>query len=539
MSQAEQQPLKVDDIPIVSNSELKKVISATGLGNAVEWFDFSVYGFLTVIIGKVFFADASPTMQLIFTLMLFSVPFLFRPLGGAIFGILGDKIGRKSILSFTIIMMSASTFCIGIIPSYEKIGLFAPFLLLLAKIIQGLSVGGEYSGAVVFVSEYSPDKKRGFLASWLDFGSIVGFLAGAGTVSLLSAVLGTENLESWGWRIPFLLSLPLGFIGLYLRKSLDESPTFQNLEESDRDNATSVKKIFMDNWLNIVLSCGIVIVTNTTYYMLLTYMPNYLEVSLHYNYDHSMLIIIIVMAFMLFIQPLVGFLSDKIGRKPFLVGGALALLILAVPSFWLIQHHNVLFIALGFTILALILCCFIGVMASVLPALFPTEVRFRTLAISFNISVMVAGITPPLAAYLVAQTGNLYMPAFYLMVVAVIGLVVGMKVHETANQPLMDAIPVASSRSEAKQVLAEHFDRIEENVNAIEDKISGLEDKKQEHFEKAEENINAIDDKISGLEDKKQEHFDKVEESISAIDDKIAELEEKRQELIDQHPKLS
>lgn len=496
MSDTTQQPLNVGDIPIVSNGELKKVISAAGLGNAIEWFDFSVYGFLAIIISKVFFGGAPESVQLIATLATFSVPFLFRPLGGVIFGVLGDKVGRKFILTFTIIMMSLSTFCIGIIPSYQAIGVFAPVLLLLAKIIQGLSVGGEYSGAVVFVSEYSPDRKRGFLASWLDFGSIAGFLVGAGVVAILTLVIGNENMQAWGWRIPFLLSLPLGLVGLYLRKSLDESPTFQNLEEAGRDETSSAWQIFTKNLNNIILCCGIVIVTNTTYYMLLTYMPTYLSVNLGYAADHGILIIMAVMIFILFIQPLVGYISDKIGRKPFLVGGSVALFVLAIPCFWMIQHHEVLYIALGLGLLGLILCCFIGVMAAILPALFPTEVRFRTLAISFNISVLIAGITPPLAAYLVDRTGSLYVPAFYLMVVAIIGLIVGIKVHETAKKPLMDAIPVASSRNEAKEVLAEHFDRIEENVNKIEDKIAILEEKR-------------------------------------------ADLEGQRQDLIDQHPRLS
>ncbi|MHC5305758.1 glycine betaine/L-proline transporter ProP [Bartonella sp. LJL80] len=479
MSETTQQPLTVKDIPIVGNKELRKVISASGLGNAVEWFDFSVYGFLAVIIGRTFFAAAPPSVQLIASLATFSIPFLFRPLGGAVFGYFGDKYGRKNILSFTIIMMSVSTFFIGVIPSYETIGILAPILLLLAKIVQGLSVGGEYSGAVVFVSEYSPDRKRGFMASWLDFGSIAGFLAGAMVVSLISMGIGEEAMNDWGWRIPFLISLPLGMIGLYLRKSLDESPTYEAQSESEEDTSSSVGEIIRANLSGIVISCFLVIATNTTYYMLLTYMPNYLSVNLGYSYDHGVLIIIVVMAFMLLLQPLVGFMSDKIGRKPFLFFGSVALLVLALPSFWMIMHHNVLLIGLGIAILAIILCCFTGVMASILPALFPTEVRFRTLAICFNIAVLIAGLTPPVAAWLVESTGSLYMPAYYLMVVAVFGFIAAVSVHETANRPLKDATPVASSKSEAKEVLQDHFDHIEDQVSVIEDKISDLEEQRQ------------------------------------------------------------
>ena len=486
MSETTLQPLTVKDIPIVGNKELRKVICAAGLGNAIEWFDFSVYGFLAVIIGHTFFASAPQSVQLIASLATFSIPFLFRPMGGAIFGYLGDKYGRKNILSFTIILMSASTFAIGLIPSYATIGVFAPLLLLLAKIIQGLSVGGEYAGAVVFVSEYSPDRKRGFMASWLDFGSIAGFLVGALVVSTISLVIGQDAMGNWGWRIPFFISLPLGLIGLYLRKSLDESPTYEaqnnnsaEEEEQEKVETTSVGTIIKENLNGIVISCLLVVAVNSTYYMLLTYMPNFLSVNLGYSYDHGVLIIIVVMAFMLLVQPLVGFLSDKIGRKPFLFIGSVGQFFLAIPAFYMVMHHNVFMIAGGIAILAVLLCCFIGVMASILPALFPTDVRFRTLAICFNIAVLIAGLTPPIAAWLVETLQSLYMPAYYLMVVAVFGFIAAVKMPETANRPLKDATPVASSKTEAKEVLQEHFDYIEDQVNEIENKISDLEEQRQ------------------------------------------------------------
>lgn len=478
------QVLKVDDITVVGNEELKKVITASCFGNAVEWFDFSVYGFLAVTIGQVFFSSAPPAVQLIISLVTFSVPFLVRPLGGAVFGFFGDKYGRKNILSFTIIMMSLSTCAIGLIPGYGAIGIWAPVLLLAAKVVQGLSVGGEYAGAMVFVSEYSPDRKRGFMASWLDFGSIAGFLLGAIVVFLISSVIGQEAMNSWGWRIPFLVSLPLGLIGLYLRNSLNESPAFQKAEEGHEGDKSRALDIIKKNLKNIILCCCIVIMTNTTYYMLLTYMPNYLAKNLHYDSNHGVMIIICVMAFMLIVQPTIGYLSDRTGRRPFIIFGSVAQIFLSLPAFWLIQHDAAGFIAAGFAILALILGCFTGVMASILPALFPTQVRFRTLAISFNISVFIAGITPPLTALLVEATGSLYMPAFYLMTVAILGVVVGCLVRETANRPLKGSLPVASSPQEAKIVLEEHFEHIEERVAAIDDKISELEEKRQNLVDK-------------------------------------------------------
>lgn len=472
-------PIRITDIPIVPKSEMRRVVTASALGNAVEWFDFGVYGFLAVTLGNIFFPNASPSIQLIASLATFSVPFLFRPLGGLIFGYLGDKYGRKSILSFTIIMMSISTFAIGLIPSYATIGIAAPLLLLAAKIIQGISVGGEYAGAVVFVGEYAPDKKRGLMASWLDFGSIAGFLVGATFVSLLTSFLGQHAIDEWAWRLPFMLALPLGAIGLYLRKSLDESPTYE-AQSKNRDNQTSVTKIIKDNLRGIILCCLLVITTNTAYYMLLTYLPNYLTVNLHYKYEHGVLMVMLMMVFMLILQPLYGHFSDRFGRKPFLLAGSLSMALLSIPSYWMIINGNIFLICVGVAIQALTLGCFIGIMASILPALFPTDVRFRTLGICFNVSVIVAGITPPLTAYLVDMSGSLYMPAYYLMVMSALGLIMVFFMHETAKSPLKNSKPVASSISEAQELLEKYLVNIEDRVGKIESKINSLEDERQD-----------------------------------------------------------
>lgn len=303
---------------IIDDGKLRKAITAASLGNAMEWFDFGVYGFVAYALGKVFFPGADPSVQMIAALATFSVPFLIRPLGGLFFGMLGDKYGRQKILAITIVIMSISTFCIGLIPSYATIGIWAPILLLLCKMAQGFSVGGEYTGASIFVAEYSPDRKRGFMGSWLDFGSIAGFVLGAGVVVLISTIVGEENFLEWGWRIPFFIALPLGIIGLYLRHALEETPAFQQhvdkLEQGDREGLqdgpkVSFKEIATKHWRSLLSCIGLVIATNVTYYMLLTYMPSYLSHNLHYSEDHGVLIIIAIMIGMLFVQPVMGLLS--------------------------------------------------------------------------------------------------------------------------------------------------------------------------------------------------------------------------------------
>lgn len=481
-------PIVLGDVTIIDDTRLRKAITAAALGNAMEWFDFGVYGFVAYALGQVFFPGANPSVQMIAALATFSVPFLIRPLGGLFFGSLGDKYGRQKILAITIIIMSVSTFCIGLIPSYNSIGIWAPILLLLAKMAQGFSVGGEYTGASIFVAEYSPDRKRGFMGSWLDFGSIAGFVLGAGVVVLISAIIGEAAFLEWGWRIPFFLALPLGIIGLYLRHALEETPAFQQhvekMEKDDRDGLSSgprvsFKEIATKHWKSLLSCTGLVIATNVTYYMLLTYMPSYLSHNLHYSENHGVLIIIAIMIGMLFVQPVMGLLSDRFGRKPFVVIGSVAMFLLAIPCFMMINSGAIGLIFLGLLILAIILNAFTGVMASSLPAMFPTHIRYSALASAFNISILIAGLTPTATAWLVEASNNLFMPAYYLMVIAVIGLVTGIFMKETANKPLKGATPAASDLSEAKELLREHHDNIEHKIEGINEQITELEKKRQ------------------------------------------------------------
>lgn len=482
MSRKTTTPLGIDDVEIVDYDKTKKAIKAAALGNAIEWFDFGVYGYVAYILGKVFFPNASPSVQMIAALATFSIPFIFRPLGGLFFGRLGDKYGRQKVLAITIIIMSVSTFGIGLIPSYESIGIWAPILLLIVKIAQGFSVGGEYAGAAIFVAEYSPDRKRGFMGSWLDFGSILGFVVGAGVVSVISFAVGENAFMEWGWRIPFYLALPLGLIGLYLRHSLDETPTFQAHTETQsqlkKPKKIGFMQILRQHKRSLMVCVGLVICTNVTYYMLLTYLPSYFSHNLGYSEDHGVLIIIAVMVGMLFVQPFVGMLSDKIGRRPFVFAGSIALVLFAYPAFVLLDTNNTILIFLGLLILALSLNMLIGVMASTLPALFPTEIRYSALAIAFNISVVIAGLTPTITATLVETTHNIMIPAYYLMVCGVFGIITAIYLKETANLPLKGATPMAVDSDEAEELLEQYHGNIEQKIEQIDEQIDELQKKR-------------------------------------------------------------
>lgn len=262
----------------VSQPLLRRAVVASAIGNAVEWFDYGVYAYGATVIATVLFPQ--DTDALFFVLVGFAVSFLIRPLGGMFWGPLGDKVGRKKVLAATILLMAGATFCVGLIPSYQSIGIAAPIILYLLRILQGFSTGGEYAGAATFMAEYAPDKRRGFWGSFLEFGTLAGFNLGALLMLGLTQTLSTAQMESWGWRIPFLIAGPLGLIGMYLRSRMEDTPVFRELEARHQaeEEVTGVFRDLFRNYLpQLLMLSGLVIALNVVNYTLLSYMPAYLE----------------------------------------------------------------------------------------------------------------------------------------------------------------------------------------------------------------------------------------------------------------------
>ncbi|MET9757656.1 glycine betaine/L-proline transporter ProP [Streptomyces sp. NPDC006372] len=431
--------------PTVTDPVLvKRAVKAAALGNAMEWFDFGVYSYIAVTLGKVFFPSGNPTAQLLSTFGAFAAAFLVRPLGGMVFGPLGDRVGRQKVLALTMIMMAAGTFAIGLIPSYATIGVGAPILLLVARLVQGFSTGGEYAGASTFIAEYAPDKRRGFLGSWLEFGTLAGYIGGAGLVTLMTALLSADDLTSWGWRLPFLIAGPMGIIGLYLRMRLEETPAFAAEAEKAENNRpkTPLREMITGQWRALLLCVGLVLVFNVTDYMLLSYMPSYLTGQLHYDETHGLLVVLGVMAVMMIAQPFVGALTDRVGRRPVIATGCAGFLLLSVPALLLIREGSLLAVGLGMGALGMLLVCFTASMPSALPALFPTKVRYGSLSIGFNVSVsLFGGTTPLVVTALIGATGNMMMPAYYMMAAAVIGGFAVWRMAESAGRPLPGSAP--------------------------------------------------------------------------------------------------
>lgn len=428
-------------------SGMKRVILGAALGNMIEWFDYATYGYLAATIAAVFFASGDDNAALLGVFGVFALSFIVRPLGGMIWGHFGDRIGRKRVLILTILMMSLSTFAIGLIPSYATIGIAAPILLLLCRIVQGFSASGEYAGASLFIAEYAPQKRRGLLVSMVPASTAVGLMLGALVASLLEYTLTSEALHSWGWRIPFLLSGPLGLIGLWIRLKLEDTPMFKEMAHSKEAGQIGVFSGIRQNWKQILVAFGIICLNAVGFYIILSYMPTYLSSVLEYSSLKANLITIVTLCAYVIFLPFIGILADRLGRKPVLISACILFILLSYPLFLMISVGGIVTV-LAMIFLGAILAGNDGVLATFLSEMFPTNVRYSSFAFSFNLGNAIFGGTAPLVAtFLITQTGNSYSPAFYLMAAALIAFVALLRVKETANQSLRQTANSAPAES--------------------------------------------------------------------------------------------
>jgi MHS family proline/betaine transporter-like MFS transporter len=424
-------------IPRVEETSIRQAIVGASIGNMVEWFDFAVYGYLAVTLGAVFFPSEDPTISLLSSFAVFGVAFVMRPLGGLFFGPLGDRIGRQRTLATVIILMSVSTFVIALLPGYATIGIWAPILLVLARLLQGFSAGGEFGGASAFIAEYSPDNRRGFLVSWLEFSTLIGFILGSTSVLVLSSVLSEDALTSWGWRIPFLLAGPLGLIGLYIRLRLDDTPEFRALESAGEVSQSPFKETITQNWRPILQVAGLVIIQNAGFYIVLTYMQTYITEQLGFSTTSASLSTVLTLLVGMALIPPLGALSDRVGRKPVLMASCVGFVVLTYPLFLLLNAGNLAGAITAHVTLGALLAVYLSTTIAALTELFPTRVRYGGFSIGYNVSVAIfGGAAPFLATYLISVTGNPLSPAFYLIAAAIATALTLLTIKETARTPL-------------------------------------------------------------------------------------------------------
>lgn len=395
-------------------SYLKRVIASCMIGNALEWYDFALYGYFATTIGTLFFPKFSVFASLMATFGIFAAGFIMRPLGGLVFGHIGDKIGRKKALLWSIYLMAIPTTLIGLLPTYEQIGWLAPLLLTLIRLAQGLSMGGEFTGSMIFVVEHAGQHNRGIYGSWVVFSLLLGILVGSATATFTCYFLSEDQLLSWGWRIPFLLSIVGGFVGSAMRRMIKEPQQFAKAKEQHKESSTPIVELFKYHSKTIMYVVTLELTLSIGFYLIVTFMNNFLTALLNFDMVTSLLMTTISMVAMGISIPISGWISDKIGRKPVLLFAALAFMLFAYPLFRALEGTPTMAL-FSQIVLSFLMGIFFAPIPATLVELFPMKVRYSGLAISHSISMAVFGGSAPLIATgLIHLTNNNAAPALYL-----------------------------------------------------------------------------------------------------------------------------
>jgi MHS family proline/betaine transporter-like MFS transporter len=415
-------------------------IAAAVVGNALEWYDFLVFGFLTVVISRLFFPSDTQYASLLLTTATFGVGYFMRPVGGILLGIYADRKGRKAALMLIIGLMTAAIAMIGFAPTYAAIGIAAPLIILFARLLQGFATGGEFASAIAFLIESAPAHRRGFYGSWQSVGQGLALLAGTLVGALVTRSLSPDALDSWGWRVPFLFGLIIGPVGLYIRRHLDETEAFLEARLAPKEKHGLATTLAAH--LKEVMVCAAMVAHGSiAFYVILLYMPTYASTQLHLPLGEALIAQSIGLVCMILLEPPFGALSDRIGRKPIIIGTTVLYLGLAYPLFsWV--HENFSFGNL--VIMQIVLCSVLGAyngpFQTALAEQFPTRIRTTGLSIPFNLSVMVfGGFAQFFVTWLIEATGSPIAPAFYVMFGAAIGFVAAFFLVDRARE---DRLPV-------------------------------------------------------------------------------------------------
>ena len=412
----------------------RRTIVAGIAGNLMEWYDFAIYGYMVPVISGLFFPSDDPVASTIATFSAFAAGYFARPLGGVIFGHIGDRVGRKAVLTLSVTLMGLSTFLIGILPDASQIGPAAAVLLVLLRILQGLSVGGEYTGSVTFVLEHAPAKHRAFATSWIGVGASLGFLIGSGVGTLVMTIFSEDQLNTWAWRLPFLAGILIAVIGYLIRRHVPEPPAPENKHQLDTHPAIAA---FRDEWRNMLRLMGLALAVNSGFYMMFVYATSYLTERMHVSVAKAMDINTINLFFLTALIPFSGWVADRIGRKPVLISGLLGMVLLSWPLFWLMHHTSDVYIFLGQLGFALIFAWIYGVNPAVQGEILPHHVRVSGFSIAYNICLaLFGGTTPLIAAYLVERTADDFAPVWYLISLSMVSLVAAVLTPETRGRDL-------------------------------------------------------------------------------------------------------
>ncbi|MDG1898759.1 MAG: MFS transporter [Phycisphaerales bacterium] len=399
--------------------------TAAGIvGNVLEWYDFAAFGFLAPYIAVAFFPSDNEFAGLIKTFAIFAVGYLMRPLGAILFGHIGDRVGRREALLLSVIMMIVPTILLGMLPTYAAVGITAPILLLLLRLIQGLSIGGEFTASATFVSELAPEGRKGLHASLTMLGAILGILLGSGVAMVLSDTLGEEAMSAWAWRLPFLMGIILGAVAFWMRRSMSSSPEMNDIHAGKDDREHPLIEVLKNHRPAVLRLCSVVLMQGASFYVVFVWLSTYLKEIVQQPVSNPLLLNTIGLACLLPVIPLAGWLSDRFGRRALLMTAGIGILLCSWPLFIVFQGGDDGMILVGLVIFALLIGMAQGPTPAMMTELFPPEVRLTGIGIGYNVTLALFGGTAPLiSTWLISATGTTIAPAFYLMTAAAISLV--------------------------------------------------------------------------------------------------------------------
>jgi MFS family permease len=399
-------------------------IFAAVIGNALEWYDFVIYGFMTVIISRLFFPAESEYASLLIAMATFGVGFFMRPVGGVLIGLYADRRGRKAALQLIILLMTIATAMIAFAPTYAAIGIAAPAIMVLARLLQGAATGGEFASATAFLIESAPPERRGFFGSLQMVGQSIAALTGATAGMLVTQGLTPEQIDDWGWRLPFLFGLLIGPVGFWMRRHLSETEEFVAASQDDTQHL-GLMAVLREHLRDVLVCFGLVVSATIMFYVVLIYMPTYAKTQLNIPLKDAFTAQVAGLIFLTVLIPLFGILSDRIGRRAVLMLAALLYLVLTYPLMaWMLAEPSLIRLAVMQVALCSAIAVGFGAISTALAEQFPVRQRSTGLALAYNMAVMIfGGFAQLIVTWLIKETGSLLAPSFYVMFGATVGLV--------------------------------------------------------------------------------------------------------------------
>ncbi|CAH0146706.1 Proline/betaine transporter [Peribacillus frigoritolerans] len=418
---------------------MRRILIASLVGSSIEWFDYFLYGTVSALVfNQLFFVNEDPTIGLLLSYASFALAFFIRPFGGVIFSHIGDRIGRKKTLVLTLSLMGVATFGMGLLPTYQAVGIWAPILLITLRLVQGLGIGGEWGGALLLAVEYAPAEKRGLFGAIPQMGVTIGMLLG--TVALSIMTLLPENaFMTWGWRIPFIFSALLVFFGLWIRKGIDETPSFKKVKESGEVPKLPIVETLKNYWREVLIAVGAKVVETAPFYIFSTFVVSYATANLGFSRTATLTAVMIATIITTILIPIMGNLSDKLGRKKLFIGGTIGMALFAFPYFWLLEQKSVLLLIVATVIgLGVIWAPITAVLGTMFSEIFDAKIRYTGITLGYQIGAALAGGTAPLVATaLLNRFNNSYVPvALYIIFASVLSLAAIWAVKDRSNQKL-------------------------------------------------------------------------------------------------------